>query len=79
MKKMTCPICENKIELPAGTKIGHRVTCPHCFAQLALYKHKGEEVLACALCKNPTFDPVECGDCERRRDKKKAIIEEGQL
>ena len=79
MTKMICPICENKIELPGYGKVGDRITCPHCFAQLAIYKHQGKEVLACALCKNPTFDPAECGDCERRREKKKAIIEEGKL
>ncbi len=79
MKKMTCPICETKIDLPDNTKIGERLTCPNCFAQLALYKHQGKDVLACALCKNPTFDAAECGDCERRREKKAAIIKEGEL
>jgi uncharacterized protein YbaR (Trm112 family) len=79
MKAMACPICEHKIELPDSTKEGARMTCPYCFAQLALYKHKGQDILACALCKNPNFDPEECGDCERRREKKKAIIKEGQL
>jgi len=79
MKAMICPICENKIELPANAKAGERLTCPHCFAQLALYHHKGVHLLACALCKNPTFDAAECGDCERRREKKRAIIEEGKL
>lgn len=78
MTTMTCPICENKIELPAGAKLGHRVTCPYCFAQLALYKNNNHNVLACAMCKNPTFDPAECGECERRREKK-SIIEEGKL
>ena len=77
--KMTCPICETKIELPKNTKIGERMTCPTCFAQLALYKHEGKHVLACALCKNPTFDVNECGDCERRKEKKRVLIEEGKL
>ena len=78
MKSMTCPICENKVELPDNAKEGTRVTCPHCFAQLAMYKHKGKVVLACAMCKNPVFDAEECGDCERRREKK-TILEEGKL
>jgi len=79
MHKVTCPICETVFEIPQGTKLKERLTCPNCFAQLALYEHKGKKVLACALCKNPNFDPEECGDCERRREKKEAIIKEGKL
>jgi len=79
MLKATCPICEHSFDIPSQTKPHDRITCPNCFAQLALHHHKGQLVLACALCKNPIFDPEECGDCERRREKKKAIIEEGKL
>lgn len=78
MIKLNCPICENAIELPDNPKEKQRVTCPNCFAQLALYKHKGKHVLGCAICKEPLFDPANCGDCERRREKKK-ILEEGTL
>lgn len=77
--KMTCPVCENNIDLPDKAKTGERVTCPTCFAQLALHKIGGRLLLACAICKNPVFDPAECGNCERRREKKRAIIEEGKL
>jgi hypothetical protein len=76
--KMACPICEVKFDIPEGAKPKERLTCPNCFAQLALHQHKGKLILGCALCKNPNFDPVECGDCERRREKK-SILEEGQL
>jgi len=78
MIKLTCPICENNIELSDSSKAGSRLTCPACFAQLALFKHQGKHVLGCAMCKEPVFDPGNCGDCERRREKKK-ILEEGRL
>ncbi|MBN3033678.1 MAG: hypothetical protein JW873_06250 [Candidatus Saganbacteria bacterium] len=76
--KLTCPICEFNFEVPDSTKPKARITCPNCFAQLALHDHKGKKVLACAICKNPIFDPAECGDCERRREKR-TILEEGKL
>ena len=76
--ELKCPVCEFKIELPDNTRSGKRVTCPNCFAQMALFKHKGKQVLGCALCKDPVFDPGNCEECERRREKKK-ILEEGAL
>jgi len=76
--KLNCPVCENEIEIPKEAKEGKRLTCQNCFAQLALYKYKGEKLLACAFCKEPLFDPEQCEGCERRREKKK-IIEEGRL
>ncbi|MDD4179491.1 MAG: hypothetical protein PHH14_05530 [Candidatus Margulisbacteria bacterium] len=79
MKKLSCPICEAEIELFDNVKDKQRMTCPNCFAQLGLFKHAGSYVLACAICKEPIFDPSNCADCERRHEKKKKIIEEGQL
>ena len=76
--ELKCPVCEYPIELPATARAGKRVTCPDCFAQMALFKHKGKALLGCALCKEPVFDPKNCEECERRRDKKK-ILEEGAL
>lgn len=76
--KLTCNICEGKIDVPENTKSGTRITCPHCFAQLGIYKVKGELVVGCALCKEAVFDPTSCGECERRREKR-TIIEEGKL
>jgi primosomal protein N' len=76
--KLSCPVCENEIEIPEGAKEGSRLTCQNCFAQLALYHHGGEKLLGCAFCKEPVFDPEKCADCERRHEKKK-IIEEGRL
>lgn len=78
MPKYRCPVCENEVEVPEGVKPSERITCPHCFAQLALHKHHGELVFACAICKEPVFDPDQCADCERRREKKK-LLEEGRL
>lgn len=78
MINLNCPICEHPIELPDSTRAGTRLTCPNCFAQLGLFKHKGKHVLACAMCAEPVFDPANCADCERRREKKK-IYEEGTL
>jgi primosomal protein N' len=75
---MKCPICETVIEVPDPTREGTRITCPTCFAQLGIFKHKSEHILACAICKEAVFDPDKCADCERRREKKK-IIEEGRL
>jgi hypothetical protein len=78
MIKLDCPICENPLELPARAKEKERLTCPNCFAQLALYKHDGKYVLGCAMCAEPLFDPGNCGDCERRREKRR-ILEDGRL
>lgn len=78
MIKIKCHICENDIELPDKVKEGERVTCPSCFAQTAVFKHKGKVILACAFCKDEDFDPTNCGKCERRRELKK-IYEEGVL
>ncbi|MCU0641908.1 MAG: hypothetical protein MUC35_07525 [Candidatus Margulisbacteria bacterium] len=78
MKTFTCPICENKIELPDTVKAKERITCPTCFAQLALHHVHGKLVIGCALCNEPEFDPNNCGDCETRREKKK-IYKEGAL
>ena len=75
---LKCPVCEYKIELPDMIRAGKRVTCPNCFAQMAVFKHKGNYVLGCALCKEPVFDPTNCEECERRREKKK-ILEVGEL
>jgi primosomal protein N' len=76
--KLQCHICESVIDIPDKTKPGERITCPSCFAQLGLFKFKNKVVLGCAMCKEPIFDPGNCGDCERRREKQ-AILEEGRL
>lgn len=78
MIKMTCPICENSLDIPDKAKPKDRLTCPHCFAQLALHKHDGKLFLGCAICQEPVFEPANCGDCERRRERK-SILEEGRL
>ena len=78
MKSFICPICENKIELSDKAKAKDRVTCPTCFAQLALHHVHGKLILGCALCKEPEFDPANCGDCETRHEKKR-ILTEGAL
>ncbi|MFH1710609.1 MAG: hypothetical protein ABH860_06075 [bacterium] len=75
---LLCNICEYKIDVPDGTKPRTRITCPNCFAQLGLYKFKGQFVLGCAMCKELTFDPTSCENCDRRREKR-SIIEEGKL
>lgn len=75
---LKCPICEAKIEIPADARPGRRVTCANCFAQLALFSHQGKSILGCAICKEPVFDPANCEDCERRREKKR-ILEAGEL
>ena len=75
---LPCNICEYKIDVPDGTKPGARFTCPNCFAQLGLYKVRGQFVLGCAICKEAVFDPNACAMCERNRERK-AILEEGKL
>ncbi len=75
---MECPICENNIDIAKDAKSGTRITCDNCFAQLALYSHKGKIVLGCAMCKESIFEPENCGNCERRREKKR-LLEEGRL
>jgi len=73
-----CPICEARIQVPDQVKKGERITCPNCFAQLGAHKQRGKIILACAFCKEPVFDPVNCDECERRHEKRK-ILEEGRL
>jgi len=75
---LQCNICENKIEISSKAKPGDRLTCPNCFAQLGLYKVKGQFFLGCAICKEAVFDPNACARCERYREKK-ALLEEGRL
>jgi ribosomal protein S27E len=76
--KLKCNICENEIEINENTKPGTRITCPNCFAQLAVYKHKGKLVIGCAMCKESIFDPSNCERCERRQEKRE-LIKEGRL
>ncbi|MFC1559945.1 hypothetical protein ACFL4F_02435 [Candidatus Margulisiibacteriota bacterium] len=76
--KLQCPVCEKENELPESTKANERITCLSCSAQLQLYKHKGKNILACALCDEPTFDPEKCDVCERRHELKK-LYKEGEL
>ena len=78
VEKHKCPVCENQIELTEGAKEGKRITCPHCFAQLAWHKHKGKFFLACPTCREEIFDPMNCEECERRIEKRK-LLEEGRL
>jgi hypothetical protein len=75
---LPCNVCEFKIEISDKAKHGERVTCPNCFAQLGLYKHKGKFFLGCAICKDAAFDPNSCAVCERNRERK-ALLEEGKL
>lgn len=42
MKVLKCPICEANIEISDKTKVGERLTCSNCYAQLALYKHRSK-------------------------------------
>lgn len=79
MAVKNCPICETGIEIPDKTKGGERLTCPNCFAQLALYKRRGKLVFGCAYCKERVFDPAACDECERRHEKRRQLIEEGRL
>ncbi|MFH1683747.1 MAG: hypothetical protein ABIA67_02560 [Candidatus Margulisiibacteriota bacterium] len=78
MHEKNCPVCEGPIEIPDSAKIGDRLTCPNCFAQLALYKHKKEQIIGCAICKEAVFNPENCEDCTRREEKKR-LLEEGRL
>ncbi len=73
-----CPICETNNEVSDSAKKGERITCMGCSAQLSLYKYKGKLIIACALCDKPTFDPVNCDECERRHELKK-LYKEGEL
>ncbi|MBU0672612.1 MAG: hypothetical protein KJ732_06265 [Candidatus Margulisbacteria bacterium] len=73
-----CPVCESKIDVPEQTKLKERLTCPSCFSQLSLQNYKGKNILTCAVCKEPVFDPVNCEDCDRLRDKQK-LLDEGRL
>ncbi|MFA6431951.1 MAG: hypothetical protein WCV91_06215 [Candidatus Margulisiibacteriota bacterium] len=75
---INCPVCDNPIELPEKPKEKERVTCNFCYTQLAIFKHKGEYILACAVCKDRVFEPGNCGECERRHERKR-ILEEGKL
>jgi hypothetical protein len=76
--QLKCHICEEDIDLPANPTSGSRITCPRCFAQLGAYNVKGKWVLGCAMCKVTTFDPMNCGECERKREKQ-LLLEEGKL
>lgn len=78
MKTHKCPICDEEIDIPDKFKRGQRITCPNCFAQLALYVHKGATILGCAICKESIFNPENCENCENRREKKR-LLEEGRL
>jgi hypothetical protein len=78
MQTKKCPVCETIIEIPENFHNAQRVTCPNCFAQLALYHHKGVAVLGCAICKESIFNPENCENCEQRREKKR-LLEEGRL
>ncbi len=78
MSGLRCPICEANIDFSENAKAGERVSCPNCYAQLALYKHKGKWVVGCAFCKEPIFDPARCLECERRHERRK-LLEEGRL
>lgn len=78
MLKLSCPICEAPVEVPPLVEERTRVTCHNCFAQLAVYRQKDEIILTCAMCKESIFDPENCENCDRRREKKR-IFEEGRL
>lgn len=71
MLKFNCPICENPISLPEDVKVGQRLTCERCSAQLAVHKHRRRFFLGCPLCQEEVFDPMKCDACERRRELKK--------
>lgn len=73
-----CPICDNSFEIADSTKIGERLSCPNCSAQLALRKFRGKKVLTCPTCKEEIFDPQNCEECETKREKKR-LLEEGRL
>lgn len=78
MQTRKCNVCETEIEIPDNPKHGQRITCPNCFAQMAIYLIKGKHVIGCAICKESIFDPENCENCERRREKKR-LLEEGRL
>jgi hypothetical protein len=78
MKTYKCPICDSEIELADDTRPGERLTCPNCYTQLALRKHRGKLILTCPTCKEEVFDPQNCEECDRRMDKKK-LLDEGRL
>lgn len=76
--RLACPVCENEVDIPKNIKVKQRITCPSCFAQLALTKFEGKPTLACALCQEPVFEPDNCEECERRHEGK-TIIKEGKF
>ncbi len=78
MHNFHCPICEAKIEVSDSAKAGDRITCMNCYTQLALYKIKKKHIIGCVSCKETVFNPQNCIDCGRRREKKK-LLEEGRL
>ena len=62
-ENLKCIVCEHKFEVPLKTKVGERLTCPNCFAQLSLQIVEGKRVLRCALCQKGV---LECGEnCEQ--------------
>jgi len=65
--KLKCNVCEHEIEV-SGMKEGRRLTCPNCFAQLAVNIINGKKVLRCAICRK---GEIECSaDCEIRFSKR---------
>jgi len=65
--KLKCKVCEHEIDA-AGMKEGQRLSCPNCFAQLAIYIIKGKKALRCAICKK---GELECtSDCEVKMTKR---------
>ncbi|MBN2058119.1 MAG: hypothetical protein JW782_04940 [Candidatus Saganbacteria bacterium] len=76
MSKQNCPICDTPIEI--SSRVGQRLTCPNCSAQLALRKYHGQVVLACAVCREIEFDPSNCEECGHRQEKRR-LLEEGRL
>jgi len=78
MTNFKCPICETKITVEDSAPKGQRITCPNCYAQLAIQQVKDKKFLACAICKEAVFEPDNCEECERRRERKK-LINDGEL
>jgi hypothetical protein len=78
MASYKCPICDTKLEIADTVRIGERITCTNCYAQLALRKHKRRKILTCPTCKEEIFDPQNCEECDTRREKKR-LLEEGRL
>ena len=64
-----CPVCESEIMVSGLAEVGDRFVCENCFAELALHRFRGEHYLGCPFCKKKTFDPTNCGQCERRSAK----------